>query len=111
MINLSKIVDDTPHNIFKDYYQKAIKNNQKYIESISRFINDKDESKSVNSLEDVVSYSDFIFLSVPTPSNEDGSVNLNYVEDALQEISFLTSDIEQGAFSLDNIIFTINLLS
>ena len=68
------------------------------------FINDKDESKSVNSLEDVVSYSDFIFLSVPTPSNEDGSVNLNYVEDALQEISFLTSDIEQGAFSLDNII-------
>ena len=68
------------------------------------FINDKDESKSVNSLEDVVSYSDFIFLSVPTPSNEDGSVNLNYVEDALQEISEITSDIEQGAFSLDNII-------
>jgi len=68
------------------------------------FINDKDESKSVNSLEDVVSYSDTIFLSVPTPSNEDGSVNLNYVEDALQEISEITSDIEQGAISLDNII-------
>ena len=68
------------------------------------FINDKDESKSVNSLEDVVGYSDTIFLSVPTPSNEDGSVNLNYVEDALQEISEITSDIEQGAFSLDNII-------
>ena len=68
------------------------------------FINDKDESKSVNSLEDVVGYSDTIFLSVPTPSNEDGSVNLNYVEDALQEISEITSDIEQGAISLDNII-------
>jgi len=68
------------------------------------FINDKDESKSVNSLEDVVSYSDTIFLSVPTPSNEDGSVNLNYVEDALQEISEITSGIEQGAISLDNII-------
>ena len=68
------------------------------------FINDKDESKSVNPLEDVVSYSDFIFLSVPTPSNEDGSVNLNYVEDALQEISEITSGIEQGAISLDNII-------
>ena len=68
------------------------------------FINDKDESKSVHSLEDVVSYSDFIFLSVPTPSNEDGSINLNYVEDALQEISEITSDIEQGAISLGNVI-------
>jgi UDPglucose 6-dehydrogenase len=32
-------------------------------------------------------YSDFIFLSVPTPSNEDGSINLSYVEDALTEMS------------------------
>ena len=49
------------------------------------FINDKDESKSVHSLEDVVVYSDFIFLSVPTPSNSDGSIDLSYVETALQE--------------------------
>ena len=68
------------------------------------FIYDKDKSKSLHTLEDVVIHSDIIFLSVPTPSNEDGSVNLNYVEDALQEISEITSDIEQGAFSLDNII-------
>ena len=48
MINLSKIVDDTPHNIFKDYYQKAIKNNQKYIEaiSISSFNADSNEVES-----------------------------------------------------------------
>ena len=48
MINLSKIADDTPHNIFKDYYQKAIKNNQKYVEaiSISSFNADSNEVES-----------------------------------------------------------------
>ena len=51
------------------------------------FINDKDESKSVNSLEDVVSYSDFIFLSVPTPSNLDGSCNLDIVYTVMQDIN------------------------
>ena len=68
------------------------------------YIYDKDKSKSLHPLENVVLYSDIIFLSVPTPSNSDGSINLSYVEDALQEISEITSDIEQGAFSLDNII-------
>ena len=32
-------------------------------------IHDKDESKSLNSLSDVVNEADFIFVSVPTPSN------------------------------------------
>ena len=68
------------------------------------FINDKDETKSLDSLEDVVSYSDIIFLSVPTPSNEDGSINLSYVEDALQEISQITSDIQENMVLLDNIV-------
>ena len=68
------------------------------------YIYDKNKSRSLHTLEDVIAYSDFIFLSVPTPSNSDGSINLSYVEDALQEISEITSDIEQGAFSLDNII-------
>ena len=35
MINLSKIVDDIPHKIFADYYEKAIENKQKNIEAIS----------------------------------------------------------------------------
>jgi len=68
------------------------------------FINDKDETKSLDSLEDVVSYSDIIFLSVPTPSNEDGSINLSYVEDALQEISQITSDIQENMVLMDNIV-------
>ncbi len=48
---------------------------------------DKDPNKSTHSLDEVVNNSDFIFLSVPTPSNEDGSVNLDIVEDALNNIN------------------------
>ena len=48
MINLSKIVDDIPHKIFADYYEKAIKNKQKNIEamSISSFDFDLNEVES-----------------------------------------------------------------
>ena len=48
---------------------------------------DKDPSKSVDSIEETVNKSDFIFLSVPTPSNKDGSMNLDIVRQALQDIS------------------------
>lgn len=47
---------------------------------------DKDPNKSQNSLEEVVNDSDFIFLSVPTPSNPDGSINLDIVNQALNDI-------------------------
>ena len=58
---------------------------------------DKDPSKSVDSIEETVNKSDFIFLSVPTPSNTDGSMNLDIVEQALQDIS----DINENQ---DNIV-------
>ena len=48
---------------------------------------DKDPSKSLNSLEETINNSDIIFLSVPTPSNKDGSMNLDIVRQALQDIS------------------------
>ena len=48
---------------------------------------DRDPSKSVDTIEDSVNKSDFIFLSVPTPSNKDGSMNLDIVKQALQDIS------------------------
>ena len=48
---------------------------------------DKDPSKSLHSLEETVNESDIIFLSVPTPSNKDGSMNLDIVRQALQDIS------------------------
>tara|TARA_Y100000766_G_scaffold137915_1_gene118675 strand:- start:13 stop:861 length:849 start_codon:yes stop_codon:yes gene_type:complete len=48
---------------------------------------DKDPNRSQNSIEETVNESDFIFLSVPTPANLDGSINLNNVDEALTSIN------------------------
>ena len=40
-------------------------------------IYDKDPKLSLHSLEETVNSSQFIFVSVPTPSNSDGSINLS----------------------------------
>ena len=50
-------------------------------------IYDKVPSKSTHSFQEVLTNSDFIFISVPTPSNTDGSINLNILESAVAEIS------------------------
>ena len=44
---------------------------------------DKDPMKSLNLLSDTIHESDFIFLSVPTPANEDGSINIDIVDSSL----------------------------
>jgi len=49
-------------------------------------IYDKDETKSTHTLSDVVNDSDHIFLSVPTPSNQDGSINLDIIYKVFEEI-------------------------
>ena len=49
-------------------------------------IYDKDESKSTHTLTEVVNDSDYIFLSVPTPSNQDGSISLDILFDVFKEI-------------------------
>ena len=49
---------------------------------------DKNPNKSTHTLEETVNESDFIFLSVPTPANDDGSINL----DILEAVSLYTSD-------------------
>ena len=49
-------------------------------------IYDKDSSKSTHILEEVINTSDFIFVSVPTPSNVDGSMNLDIVENLFEEM-------------------------
>ena len=51
-----------------------------------------DPNKSTHSLEETVNKSDFIFLSVPTPSNEDGSINVDIVDSALNDISKMADD-------------------
>ena len=48
-------------------------------------IHDKDPKKDLNTLEEVLEC-DFIFVAIPTPMNEDGSMNLDIVHKALQEI-------------------------
>ena len=47
---------------------------------------DKDPLRSMNTLEETVNESDIIFVSVPTPMNEDGSINLDIVRSALRDI-------------------------
>ena len=48
---------------------------------------DKNPDKSTHSLEETVNKSDFIFLSVPTPANEDGSINIDIITSALEDIN------------------------
>ena len=54
-------------------------------------IYDKDKSKSTHTLEEVINTSDFIFVSVPTPSNKDGSMNLDIVDDIFDEMNKLNT--------------------
>jgi len=50
---------------------------------------DKDISKSTHTLEETVNESDFIFLSVPTPSNADGSMNMDILDKVLNDIQLI----------------------
>jgi UDPglucose 6-dehydrogenase len=49
-------------------------------------VHDKDPKRNLNTIEEVLEC-EYIFVAVPTPMNEDGSISLNVVETALQEIS------------------------
>ena len=48
-------------------------------------IYDVNPSKSTHTLSEVVNLSEFIFMSVPTPSNENGSINLDIIYDAFEK--------------------------
>ena len=52
---------------------------------------DKDSNKTLHSLNDTINNSDYIFLSVPTPSNDDGSINLDILDEALSSINAINS--------------------
>ena len=55
---------------------------------------DKDKTKSTHSLDETINCSDFIFLSVPTPSNKDGTIHLDIIYSALEEINKLNKQKE-----------------
>ena len=57
-------------------------------------IYDKDEFKSTHTLSEVLADSNFIFVSVPTPSNKDGSINLDIVYDIFNEMNILNNRID-----------------
>tara|TARA_R110002110_G_scaffold163584_4_gene363482 strand:- start:747 stop:1580 length:834 start_codon:yes stop_codon:yes gene_type:complete len=57
-----------------------------FSEYVPVYIYDKDPRKSVNSFEETVNESDFVFVSVPTPMNENGSINLANIYDVFSNI-------------------------
>ena len=64
-------------------------------------IYDKDKSKKTHELDEVVNTSDYIFLSVPTPSNPDGSISLDIIYDVFEEIHNVM-DYAKSQNSYDN---------
>jgi len=48
---------------------------------------DKDPNKCMNTLEETVNESDIIFVSVPTPMNKNGSINVDIVRSVLNDIN------------------------
>ena len=55
---------------------------------------DKNPLRSTHSLEEVIEDSEVVFISVPTPSNKDGSINLEILENCLEEINKVTKKIK-----------------
>ena len=43
--------------------------------------------RSLNTLEETVNDSDFVFVSVPTPMNKNGSISLKYINEAFKDIN------------------------
>ena len=59
-------------------------------------IYDKDRSKGTHELEEVINTSDFVFLSVPTPSNPDGSISLDIIYNVFEEIHSIIDYTKPG---------------
>jgi UDPglucose 6-dehydrogenase len=67
---------------------------------------DKDQKKSIDSLFDVVNFSDIVFVSVPTPMThvEGGKIDLKIMDSVFDEIVSLE---KLDKFSFDDVIFVI----
>lgn len=55
---------------------------------------DKNPARSLHSLEDTINESNFVFVSVPTPSNNDGSADLTILESVLEDIANIYTNEE-----------------
>ena len=56
---------------------------------------DVDPNKSSHSFEETVGKSSFIFLCLPTPSRDDYSIDLSFIEESVEKISKLIDTFEQ----------------
>lgn len=64
------------------------------------FVHDKNPDKSIHSLEEVLNKSDFVFISVPTPSDLDGSISLDILISCLAEVNAYLSSSESDPIIL-----------
>jgi len=64
------------------------------------FVYDKNPDKSIHSLEEVLNKSDFVFISVPTPSDLDGSISLDILISCLAEVNAYLSSSESDPIIL-----------
>jgi len=53
---------------------------------------DVDPTRSLNTLEETVNKSDFVFISVPTPSKKNGKISLDILMEALSMISAISTN-------------------
>tara|TARA_Y100000034_G_C6806889_1_gene362375 strand:+ start:79 stop:906 length:828 start_codon:yes stop_codon:yes gene_type:complete len=58
-------------------------------------IYDIDSNKSSHSFEETAAQSDFIFLCLPTPPKEDGSIDLSYIEKTVAKLGEVIDPFEQ----------------
>ena len=67
---------------------------------------DKDPKKSINSLYDVVNFSDVVFISVPTPmeSVEGGKIDLSIIDSVFDAVQLVK---KADSFSYENVVFVI----
>ena len=70
---------------------------------------DKDPLKSLNTIDETINNSDFVFVSVPTPSNHDGSADLTILERYKNNLSNIRDKIDNQDINF-YIDFIINSL-
>ena len=75
-----------------------------FIPKIEVKIHDKNPEKSFNTLDEVVNECDVVFVCVPTPMNEDSTIDLSIVESAFREISQVKKDNSEPVIVLKSTV-------
>jgi len=65
---------------------------------------DVNPNRSLHTLEETINDSDFIFLSVPTPSNKNGSINIDILDGALNDINDVSEKYKENVILIRSTI-------